>query len=88
MVFGRRTNAAPAANTTTATTSDYGAPAIRTHKLHRPLLALTHALHLICALIVLGISAYFINNYTHNTHLVYWVSLVRSSPPLTNPTNK
>jgi hypothetical protein len=26
-------------------------------------------------LIVLGISAYFINEYTHNTHLRYWVAL-------------
>ncbi|KAF1349484.1 hypothetical protein EJ07DRAFT_139910 [Lizonia empirigonia] len=69
MAFGRRTNAAPAPAT------DYGAPAVRSNRLHRPLLAANHALHLISSLIVLGISAYFIHKYTRNTHLVYWVAL-------------
>ncbi|KAF2627654.1 hypothetical protein BU25DRAFT_300855, partial [Macroventuria anomochaeta] len=59
----------------TAPANDYGAPAVRSNKLHRPLLAANHALHTISSLIVLGISAYFINKYTHNTHLVYWVAL-------------
>lgn len=78
MAFGRRRNnaAAPA--------NDYGAPAVRSNKLHRPLLAATHALHIASSIIVLGISAYFINNFTHNTHLRYWVALVcrlLSAPP-------
>lgn len=76
MLFGRRANEAPA----TAPMNDYGAPAVRSNKLHRPLLAANHALHLISSVIVLGISAYFINKYTHNTHLVYWVALVRLLP--------
>lgn len=77
MVFGRKT--APA----TTPANDYGAPAVRSNKLHRPLLAANHALHTISSLIVLGISAYFINEYTHNTHLRYWVALVcyLSFPP-------
>lgn len=74
MAFGRRNNAAAA-----APTNDYGAPAVRSNKLHRPLLAANHALHTISSLIVLGISAYFISEYTHNTHLRYWVALVRRS---------
>ncbi|KZM22164.1 uncharacterized protein EKO05_0003797 [Ascochyta rabiei] len=69
MAFGRRVNAAP------APTTDYGAPALRSNKLHRPLIAANHALHLISSLIVLGISGYFINKFTHNTHLVYWIAL-------------
>ncbi|KAF9691965.1 hypothetical protein EKO04_010068 [Ascochyta lentis] len=69
MAFGRRTNAAP------APTTDYGAPAVRSNKLRRPLIAANHALHLISSLIVLGISAYFLNKFTHNTHLRYWVAL-------------
>lgn len=76
MPFGRRANAAPAPAT------DYGAPAVRSNRLHRPLLAANHALHLISSLIVLGISAYFIHEYSHNTHLVYWVALVRDCPLL------
>ena len=74
MAFGRRANAAP------APTTDYGAAAVRSNKLHRPLIAANHALHLLSSLIVLGISGYFINKFTHNTHLVYWVALVRHLP--------
>lgn len=68
----------------TSPANDYGDPAVRSNRLLRPLLSATHALHLISSLIVLGISAYFINNYTHNTHLVYWVALVRPLTPRTN----
>jgi hypothetical protein len=75
MAFGRSTNA----DRTAAPGTDYGTPAVRSNKLHRPLLAANHALHTISSIIVLGISAYFINDYTHNTHLRYWVALVR--PP-------
>lgn len=71
MAFGRRTNAAPV-----VANSDYGAPAIRSNKLHRPLIIANHALHIISSLVVLGISAYFIDKYAHNTHLVYWTALV------------
>lgn len=80
MAFGRRDNVASPAN-------DYGAPDVRSNRLHRPLLAANHALHTISSIIVLGISAYFIRNYphnTHNTHLHYWVALVghHARPPL------
>ncbi|KAJ4331554.1 hypothetical protein N0V87_009055 [Didymella glomerata] len=71
MAFGRSTNA----DRTAAPGTDYGTPAVRSNKLHRPLLAANHALHTISSIIVLGISAYFINDYTHNTHLRYWVAL-------------
>ena len=56
-------------------TNDYGAPAPRSNKMHRPALLANHALHFISSLIVLGIAAYFISAYTHNTHLRYWVGL-------------
>lgn len=59
-------------------TNDYGAPAAApagSNRFHRPALLATHALHLISSLIVLGISAYFIANFRHNTHLRYWVSI-------------
>lgn len=84
MAFGRRNNAAA------APANDYGAPAVRSHKLHRPLLTATHALHIISSIIVLGITAYFIDNYTHNTHLRYWVALVRAPPlsPSSTPSLK
>ena len=78
MAFGRSAHA----DRTAAPATDYGTPAVRSNKLHRPLLAANHALHTISSIIVLGISAYFINNYTHNTHLRYWVALVSISSPL------
>ncbi|KAJ4988141.1 hypothetical protein SVAN01_06393 [Stagonosporopsis vannaccii] len=70
MAFGRRNNAAAA-----APANDYGAPAVRSNRLHRPLLVANHALHIASSIIVLGITAYFINKYTHNTHLRYLVAL-------------
>ncbi|KAH7079947.1 hypothetical protein BKA63DRAFT_436634 [Paraphoma chrysanthemicola] len=59
---------------TTANT-DYGAPAVRSNKLHRPLIMANHALHFVSSLIVMSIAAYFIHNFSKNTHLVYWVSI-------------
>lgn len=73
MAFGRRNNAH------VAPTTDYGAPAVRSNRLHRPLLALNHALHLASSLIVLGISAYFIHDYENTTHLRYWVAIASVS---------
>jgi hypothetical protein len=61
----------------TTANSDYGAPAARSNKMHRPLITANHVLHWISSLIVLGISAYFIRNFRHNTHLVYWIVIVR-----------
>ena len=56
-------------------TNDYGAATVRTNKLHRPALLANHALHFSSAVIVLGIAAYFISAFTHNTHLRYWTGL-------------
>ncbi|KAF2033058.1 hypothetical protein EK21DRAFT_86498 [Setomelanomma holmii] len=55
--------------------TDYGAPAVRSNKMHRPLIMANHALHFVSSLIVMSIAAYFIHNFPHNTHLVYWVSI-------------
>ncbi|CBX97669.1 hypothetical protein LEMA_P090780.1 [Plenodomus lingam JN3] len=57
--------------------NDYGAPVTnnRSNKLYRPLIMANHVLHWISSIIVLGISAYFIHRYRHNTHLVYWLSI-------------
>jgi len=57
------------------TTNDYGTPAVKSNKMHRPAITANHALHWISSLIVLGISAYFIHKFHHNTHLIYWVTL-------------
>lgn len=57
-------------------TNDYGAPAARSSKIHRPLILLNHVLHWISSIIVMSIAAYFIAHYRHNTHLVYWISVV------------
>jgi hypothetical protein len=76
MAFGRRTNAHA------EPTTDYGAPAVRSNRLHRPLLAANHALHLASSLIVLGISAYFIHDFENSTHLRYWVAIVRRLHPI------
>jgi hypothetical protein len=65
------------ARTTHAPTSDYGAPAAQPNKLLRPLLTANNVLHFISSVIVMSIAAYFIANYNRNTHLVYWVSIVR-----------
>jgi len=56
-------------------TNDYGSPAVRSNRLHRPAILANHAVHWISSIIVLGISAYFIAKFTHNTHLVYWVTV-------------
>jgi len=58
-----------------AATNDYGAPAGRSNRAHRPAILANHGLHWISSVIVLGISAYFIANYGHNTHLIYWITL-------------
>src|SRR5689334_17886395 len=60
--------------------NDYGAPAARSNKLHRPLLLANNVLHFISTLIVMSIAAYFIHKFKKNTHLVYWVTIVRVSP--------
>ena len=75
MAFGRRTNAHA------EPTTDYGAPAVRSNRLHRPLLASNHALHLASSLIVLGISAYFIHDLkTSRTCATGLPSYVASTP--------
>ncbi|KAL5400228.1 hypothetical protein PMIN03_012558 [Paraphaeosphaeria minitans] len=56
-------------------TDDYGTAA-RSNRLHRPAILANHAMHWVSSIIVLGISAYFLRNFTHNTHLRYWVSIV------------
>ncbi|KAH7394742.1 hypothetical protein BKA66DRAFT_455687 [Pyrenochaeta sp. MPI-SDFR-AT-0127] len=55
--------------------NDYGAPATRSSKFHRPLILANHALHWISSIIVMSIAAYFIAHYRHNMHLRYWVSV-------------
>jgi hypothetical protein len=61
-------------------TNDYGSPAVRSNRLHRPAIFANHALHWVSSIIVLGIAAYFIAKFSHNTHLVYWISVVSSNP--------
>ncbi|KAI8933800.1 hypothetical protein NX059_009507 [Plenodomus lindquistii] len=62
---------------THAANNDYGAPVTedRSNKLYRPLIMANHVLHWISSIIVLGISAYFIDKFSHNTHLIYWVTV-------------
>jgi hypothetical protein len=72
------------AHHSTAAATDYGAPVATTNqrptnKLHRPLTLANHVLHWISSLIVLGIAAYLISKYRHNTHMRYWVAVVSSS---------
>ncbi|KAH8728315.1 hypothetical protein GQ44DRAFT_757278 [Phaeosphaeriaceae sp. PMI808] len=55
--------------------TDYGTATPRSNKLHRPLIIANNALHFVSSIIVMSIAAYFIKNYGHNTHLVYWVSI-------------
>lgn len=69
--FGRRGHAGADTGTT-----DYGAPAGRSSRAHRLAILANHWLHWSSSIIVLGISAYFIANYSHNTHLVYWITVV------------
>jgi hypothetical protein len=56
-------------------TNDYGTALPRSFGALRLLSLLNNWLHLSSIIIVLGISAYFINSYTHNTHLVYWLTI-------------
>jgi len=56
-------------------TNDYGTSSVRSHPAHRPAILVNHAFHWLSALIVLGISAYFIHKFGSNTHLRYWVAL-------------
>jgi hypothetical protein len=56
--------------------NDYGNPAIRSNRLHRPAILANHALHWASSIIVMSIAAYFIANFPHNTHLRYWISVV------------
>ena len=69
MAFGRST--APVA------TDGYGTPAARSNKMHRPAIMANHVLHWISSLIVMSIAAYFIHHFRNNTHLVYWLVIVR-----------
>ncbi|KAH7339249.1 hypothetical protein BKA66DRAFT_581767 [Pyrenochaeta sp. MPI-SDFR-AT-0127] len=49
--------------------NDYGAPATRSNKLHRPLIIANHVLHFISSIIIMSIAAYFIHNFNKNTYL-------------------
>ncbi|KIW67519.1 hypothetical protein, variant [Phialophora macrospora] len=69
---GRRGGGAAVAD---PVTNDYGSPAGRSNRAHRPAILANHWLHWISSIVVLGISAYFIANYNHNTHLIYWVTI-------------
>jgi hypothetical protein len=57
-------------------TNDYGNVAERSNRMHRPAIIANHALHWASSVIVMSIAAYFIDKFSHNTHLVYWISLV------------
>ncbi|KAF2276390.1 uncharacterized protein EI97DRAFT_458326 [Westerdykella ornata] len=57
-------------------TNDYGtAAAPRSNKLHRPLILANHFLHWSSSVIVMSISAYFVAKFSHNTHLIYWLTI-------------
>jgi len=56
-------------------TNDYGTPADRSNRAHRPAILANHLLHWASSLIVLGIAAYFINQFSTNTHLTYWITI-------------
>jgi hypothetical protein len=60
-----------------ALTNDYGVHVPRPSNLLRLLTLLTTWLHFTSTVIVLGISAYFIAQYsnTRNTHLIYWLTI-------------
>jgi len=57
------------------TTNDYGSTAVRSNRMHRPAILANHALHWVSSVIVMSIAAYFIDKFSHNTHLVYWISV-------------
>jgi len=56
-------------------TMNFGAPVNRSNRMHRPAIMANHWLHWISSIIVMSIAAYFIARYSHNTHLVYWVTI-------------
>jgi hypothetical protein len=58
-----------------AITNDYGVHIPKPSSLLRLSTLLTTWLHFSSTVIVLGISAYFINTYTDNTHLVFWLTI-------------
>ena len=60
--------------------NDYGSPVNRSNRMHRPAILVNYAFHWISSIMVLSIAAYFIANYSHNTHLVYWISVVSIDP--------
>jgi len=66
-------------------TNDYGTSGVPATRSSRPARLATYALHLVSSLIVLGISAYFVANFEHTTHLLYWVSVATVSTALTIP---
>jgi CDP-diglyceride synthetase len=55
--------------------SDYGTAAGTSNKMHRPAILANHILHWISSLIVMSIAAYFISAFSHNTHIIYWVTV-------------
>jgi hypothetical protein len=57
--------------------SDYGTATGTSSRMHRPAILANHILHWISSLIVMSIAAYFISAYANNTHLVYWIVIVR-----------
>jgi hypothetical protein len=57
-------------------TSDYGTATNRSNRLHRPAILANHALHWASSVIVMSIAAYFIDKFSHNTHLIYWICVV------------
>ncbi|KAF1914132.1 hypothetical protein BDU57DRAFT_530692 [Ampelomyces quisqualis] len=61
--------------TPSRTNTDYGTPAARANRLLRHAVIANHILHLSSSVIVMSIAAYFIANFNHNTHIVYWVSI-------------
>lgn len=62
------------------TTNDYGTAVKQSARWLRPAILANHALHWISSVIVLSIAAYFIDKFSHNTHLVYWVTIVSRTP--------
>ncbi len=67
MAFGRSNNAAA---------TDYGAPATTsTGKKYRPMILAANWLHWVSSIIVMSIAAYFIAQFSHNTHIIYWVTI-------------
>ncbi len=61
--------------------SDYGTAAGTSNKMHRPAILANHILHWISSIIVMSIAAYFISAFSHNTHIIYWVTVVSNELP-------